>query len=140
MPGVFLLGRFLFGGFFVFAGMNHFMALGAIEGAAAARGMPFPRAAVIASGAMLLVGGATVILGVWQRVGCALIAIFLVTAMFTMHAFWAVPQEQVQMQLTLFLRNLALLGGSLVLYGLPLPWPYSVGSGAHLREHRPVRV
>lgn len=143
MRAAFLIGRVLFGGFFLLSGLNHFTHYAAITGAARSGGLPFPELATIASGVLLVVGGATVILGLWPRLGLALLVLFLVPAAFLMHDYWTVSDPSMRMvQQANFLRNLALAGGSLALMALPLPWASSVDEkrGHPLPRHRTAAV
>jgi putative oxidoreductase len=59
----------------------------------------------------LVVGGLGVLFGAVTRFGALLLIIFLLSVTPIFHAFWAVPAEQVQMQLINFQKNLALIGG-----------------------------
>lgn len=59
-----LIGRIIFGAFFVMSGINHFTNLGMISGYAGSKNVPAPGLAVIVSGVMLVLGGLSVILGV----------------------------------------------------------------------------
>jgi hypothetical protein len=60
-----LLGRILFGGFFVFNGLNHLFKHGAITGYAASKNVPQAGLAVTLSGLMILFGGLGVLLGAY---------------------------------------------------------------------------
>jgi putative oxidoreductase len=45
-----------------------------------------------------------------------------------MHDFWAVPDDQVQEEMTQFLKNVALTGGTLALLAVGgQSWPYALG-------------
>ncbi|HWG90437.1 MAG TPA: DoxX family protein, partial [Candidatus Thermoplasmatota archaeon] len=126
--GAFLLGRLLFGGFFVYSGINHFQNAEGLTGYAASQGVPLPALAVLGTGLLMLVGGLLVAAGAWPRVGLALLIVFLVGVTPVMHAFWTIPDPQMaQMQRAYFLRNLALLGASLALLAVPTPWPLGLG-------------
>lgn len=135
-PYLFLLGRLLFGAYFIANGIKHFRMLGAITEAAASAGMPMPHVAAIASGALMILGGLSVMLGLLPRIGCLFLLAFLLPAAFMVHAFWRIDDPaQHALQLSLFLRNLALAGASLALMGAPSPWPLSLSSG---RMRRPT--
>lgn len=127
----FLVGRVLFGGVLAFNGLNHFRQPDEMAGLAESKGVPAPKMAVFGTGALLVVGGVSLALGVYPLVGAlALVAFFLGTTPW-IHDFWNVddPGEQ-QQQLTHFLKNTALLGGALVLFGLTsVGWPFSAGLG-----------
>ena len=62
----------------------------------------------------LVAGGVGVLLGWQARLGALLLFVFLLIVTPLFHAFWAVPQEQLQMQLISFQKNLAIMGGLLV--------------------------
>lgn len=139
----FLVGRLLFGGFFVFAGINHFTSLDMLAAAAGGQGVPFPRVAIMGTGLLLLLGGASVIAGLAPRIGLAFLITFLVGVTPVMHGFWAIADgAEAQLQLAFFLRNLAFLGACLALYAVPHPWVMGVGGavGTRHRERRARRV
>lgn len=129
MPGVFLAGRILFGGFFLLSGLNHFFGLGHMTEYAGAKGIPLPGPAVIVTGLLLVGGGLSMILGYLPRVGAWLLVLFLVPVAFLMHDFWAFedPGER-RNQMLFFLRNMALTGAAFMILAIPEPWPKSVGS------------
>ena len=119
MEIVLLVGRILFGGFFVLSGINHFQNLGLMSGLAKSKNVPFPRLAVVASGVMLVAGGASVVLGILPVGGLIVLVLFLLATLVTMHNFWTIqdPQARAADQVH-FLKNVALIGASLALmYG-----------------------
>ncbi|MFB6083822.1 MAG: DoxX family protein [Halorientalis sp.] len=126
----FLLGRVLFGAILAFMGLNHFLNGEEMVGYADFKGIPAPGIAVPVSGGMLLFGGLTVILGAYPVVGAGALALFLLVATPTMHDFWAADEEDQQDEMINFLKNVGLLGGSLVFLALGgVDWPYAVGVG-----------
>jgi putative oxidoreductase len=119
MDIVMLVGRILFGGFFIMSGLNHFQNLAMMSGYAESKNVPFPRLAVIGTGVMLVVGGASVLLGIVPIVGLTVLILFLLATLVTMHDFWNLedPQQRAAEQVN-FLKNVALIGASLALmYG-----------------------
>lgn len=119
MEIVLLVGRIVFGGFFIMSGINHFQNLGVMSGYAKAKNVTFPRLAVIGSGVMLVVGGASVLLGILPVVGLVVLILFLLSTLVTMHDFWNLqdPGQRAADQVH-FLKNVALIGASLALmYG-----------------------
>lgn len=110
---VLLLARVLFGGVIVFNGINHFLNADEMAGYAQHKGLPAPNAAVLGSGGMLLLGGLSIVTGIFPILGAMAVALFLVAAAVTMHDFWAAPDDQQQQELTHFLKNVALAGGAL---------------------------
>ena len=126
---VFLLGRILFGGVLAFMGVNHFLQADQMAGYAEAKGAPTPTLSVYSSGALLVLGGVSVVLGVLPLLGAAALAGFLVVATPMFHDFWSVedPQQR-QQEMTDFLKNVALVGAALVLLAVSGgPWPFALG-------------
>lgn len=122
-----LVGRVIFGGFFVFNGVNHLMNLDPLKAYTASKGIPAPGVAVVASGLFLLAGGLSVLLGAWPRVGLWLIIAFLVPVALIMHDFWAAPAEQRQLEMVQFTKDLALLGAALVMLTTTHEWAFCLG-------------
>lgn len=108
-------------------GYNHLKNLNSLAGYAQSKGVPMPKVAVFVSGLMLLLGGLGVLTGV--RVSCAatLLAIFLVVTTFKMHQYWKISDPMQRMgEYVNFYKNLALLGGVLLLLSIPTPWVMSL--------------
>lgn len=121
-----LLGRILFGGFFIYNASQHFMSLEGIKGYAASKGVPAPGLAVAGSGMLLLLGGTSVLFGLWPRIGLALLILFLVPVTFMMHNFWAVPEDQKEAEMVNFAKNMGLAGAALVMMLGAGSWPYTL--------------
>jgi putative oxidoreductase len=97
---------------------------------AKARGTPSPKLAVGGAGVILLLGGLSMLLGVYPVVGIILLIIFLLGVSFQMHAYWKVDDAQMkQIDMINFTKNLALVGALLMFLLLPHPWPMSLGIG-----------
>lgn len=96
------------------AGINHFS--GQAIAYAASQGVPMASIAVPLSGVIALLGGLSILLGYRAKVGAWLIALFLIVVTPAMHKFWMVTDPMMQqMQMTMFLKNLAMLGGALLI-------------------------
>ena len=122
-----VLGRILLGGFFVYNGLQHFLEYDAMVAFTASQAVPVPGLAVTVSGLLLLFGGMSLLLGLWPKVGAGMIILFLVGVTPVMHDFWNVNAPQARMmQMTNFLKNLALIGAACLAAALPEPWPLSV--------------
>lgn len=125
-----LVGRVIFGAFFTFNGVNHFLQLDMLAGYAASKGVPAPEVAVLVTGVMLVVGGLSLLLGYKPAIGLWILVLFLVPVAVIIHNFWAVPAEQQATEMAQFTKNIALAGASLaVLAFTDRKWPYSLGSG-----------
>jgi putative oxidoreductase len=123
----FLLGRLLFGGFFLYNGINHFKEAKAHSDYAAQKGIPAPNLAVGATGVALLIGGASVLTGIKPKLGTLAILGFLLGVSPLMHDFWRDEDPEQRMnQMINFSKNLALAGAALALMAVEEPWPVSV--------------
>lgn len=127
MDILFLIGRLIFGGYFIMNAWNHFRNLEDMTGYAASKGVPSPRAAVFFGGILLLLGGLGVVFGVAPEASLALLIIFLVPVSFKMHAFWKETDPNARlMERVQFMKNTALVGALLMLYAVSVPWAYNV--------------
>jgi uncharacterized membrane protein YphA (DoxX/SURF4 family) len=125
---LFLAGRIIVGGFFLMNGFNHFAKLDMMAQYAKSKGTPAPALAVGGSGVLLLLGGASLLLGYHPTIGAALLVVFLLGVSFHMHNFWAVQDQQAKLgEMVNFLKNMAILGFLLMTIAIPRPWPMSLG-------------
>ena len=109
-----LLGRVLFSAIFLAAAPRHFT--GEAVAHAAELGVPLARLAVPVSGVMAIVGGLSVLLGLYTRAGAWLLIGFLLPVTFMMHAFWRLDDPvAVHTQQAMFMKNLAMLGAALLI-------------------------
>lgn len=114
----YLLGRTVFGGFFLYHGIHHFMEHKAMAQYVDAKGIPAPDVAVTATGVALTLGGASLVLDIKPELGAGAVAGFLAGVSPLMHDFWKVedPQRR-QAEMINFSKNMALLGAALALMG-----------------------
>ena len=127
MKAPFLLGRLLFGGYFIMAGINHFRQTGQFSQYAASKKVPKPDIAVRATGTLLLVGGTSILLGVKPKLGAAAVLGFLAGVSPVMHDFWKQESPEQRMNdMVNFTKNVALAGAAIALMGVEEPWPASV--------------
>jgi uncharacterized membrane protein YphA (DoxX/SURF4 family) len=121
-------GRAIYGGYFLYNGINHLLKRKMMTEYARSKGVPAPEAAVVASGLMIIAGGASVVLGLRPKLGAGLITGFLLGVSPQMHAFWKEEEPQQRMQeMVNFTKNMALVGASLFAAAQPEPWPMRVG-------------
>ncbi len=110
-----LVGRALIALLFIPAGFGKIAGFAGVAGYIASKGIPLPEvcaaiaiAAELGLGLLLLVG--------WQARWAALgLAIFVAVITPVFHNFWAMPEAQKMMQQQAFFKNVAVLGGLLVL-------------------------
>ena len=127
MDTLFLIGRIILGGFFIYSGLNHFLGFGMMANYTKMKGVPLPQLAVAITGLMLILGGLSIVLGAYPNVGIALLAGFLIPVSLLMHNFWKIQDPQLKVADKVnFTKNMALLGAVLMFLAIPRPWPLSV--------------
>jgi uncharacterized membrane protein YphA (DoxX/SURF4 family) len=124
MRALFIVGRALFGGFFVYNGVNHFQNAASMTQYAQAKRVPAAEEAVKATGALMIASGLSVMAGIKPRQGLAGIIAFLVPTTLQMHRFWeeSDPQRR-QAESINFAKNVALIGAALTAMQIDEPWP-----------------
>lgn len=119
MDFVFLIGRILIAVLFVMSAIGHFTAADGMAQFAASKKVPAAKLGVIGSGVIALLGGLSLILGVWIDLGALLLVLFLVPVTVMIHDFWTAVDPQIkQTEMISFNKNLALIGGALILFYL----------------------
>ena len=133
----FLLGRLLFGGYFISAGINHFRQADQLSQYAASKHVPKPDLAVRVTGTILITGGTSILLGIKPKLGTTVIIGFLAGVSPIMHDFWRQQQPEQRMNDKVnFTKNLALAGGAVALMGVEEPWPASLSVTKRKPMHR----
>ena len=116
MNAVMLVGRILFAFMFVMSGFNHLAKAEAMAGYAAYKKVPAPKLANLLSGVLMLLGGLSIILGVYADLGAVVLAVLLVAMAVKMHDFWNAQGEAKQPEMIGFLKNISMAGGALFLF------------------------
>ena len=122
----FLIGRLLAGGIYLSAGVGNLTQLDNTAGYVASKGLPNPDMWVTLASLLLIVGGFSIITGIWPRLGVGALVLFLVPVTLIMHNFWAVDGMQRINEMRSFLGNLALLGSAVMFLAIPRPWSLSL--------------
>jgi len=117
METVMFIGRILFAAMFVLSGVNHFTKAEAMTGYAQFKGVPQPQLANLVSGALMISGGLSVILGIVADLGALVLSILLVIMAVLMHDFWKQTDPQAkQTEMIGFLKNISMAGGGLFMF------------------------
>ncbi len=120
MEIMFLIGRIIFGGFFIYSGLNHFLKLEALAQYSAYKKVPAPKLATAGSGLLMLLGGLSILLGVLPVYGAWLIIIVLVPIAVMMHDYWNEKDAMARgNQQAHFLKTIALAGAALIISAIP---------------------
>lgn len=127
MKAAFLIGRLIFGGFFLYNGIHHLQERKSLGQYAKSKNVPLAEVAVATAGVALIAGGASILLGIKPKLGTAAIAGFLAGVSPVMHDFWRAEDPNQRMNdMINFSKNMALLGSAISLMGVEEPWPVSV--------------
>jgi putative oxidoreductase len=129
MEFLFLIGRIIFAGYFLEAAYNHIVNTDNLTESAAKKDVFAPRTSVLVSGLILAFGGVSVLFGVGPRAGLAALIFFIIPVTYTMHAFWKETDSvKRHHEKKAFLKNLMIFGALLMMFGIPTPWPLSLGA------------
>src|SRR3989344_9198000 len=116
---LFLIGRIIFGGYFLLNGVNHMKNHKAITLYAASKRTPVPGLAVFVSGLLILLGGVGIIFWMYPKISLILISVFLFFVTLQMHRFWeSADQERRMTEKINFLKNFALFGAALIMFSV----------------------
>lgn len=119
MEYVVLVGRILFGAIFVVGALGHLTKTDDMAAYAAAKGIPFPKLAVLGSGVWQLAGALMVMVGAWPDLGALMIAAFVLPTAVLMHPFWKESDPAARSAESLhFHKDVSLGGAALALFAL----------------------
>jgi putative oxidoreductase len=110
-----LAGRLLLAVLFLPAGLGKITGFTGTVGYIASAGLPMPSVAAVMALIVEIVGGLALIAGYGTRLAALVLALFTLVASFFFHAYWAVPADQQFVTQLLFNKNIAVVGGLLVL-------------------------
>jgi putative oxidoreductase len=120
-----LVGRVLLATIFIVSGFGKISGYDGTAGYMAAKGLPMVNVLLPLTIAVELGGGLLLAVGLKARWAALVIFLFLIPVTFVFHAFWGVdPKEAAQQQIN-FLKNVAIMGGMLMVFAHG-PGAYSV--------------
>ena len=125
---LFLIGRLVVGGVYLWSGVDNLRDLDGRAGYTASKGMANPGIWVTLASFLLLVAGVTILLGFRPKVGVGALVLFLIPVTLIMHNFWALQGLESVLELHNFQGNMAMLGSALIFLAVPEPWGLSVDS------------
>ena len=108
-------GRLLLAALFLPAGLSKITGFAGTVGYIGSVGLPLPSVAAVLAILVEVGGGLALIAGFGTRLAALALALFTLVASFFFHAYWGVPAEQAFVQQLLFFKNIAVVGGLLVL-------------------------
>jgi putative oxidoreductase len=124
---IFLLSRIILGLYFLFNGFNHFRNLNYMAKWVESKNIPAPKLMVFLTGILLLIGGISILFGIYIEIGILALTLFFLPVTFIMHDFWREKDPQMKMiHMINFMKNLALWAAILSLLSVPQPWSFSL--------------
>jgi putative oxidoreductase len=123
-----LVGRVLLGLIFVISGWGKLTGFAGAAGYIAGKGLPMPELLAGLAVAIELGGGLALVVGFKARWAALAIAVFLVVISPIFHNFWDAPAAQAMNQQIHFMKNVAILGGMLMVMAFG-PGRFSIDKG-----------
>ncbi len=110
-----LVGRLLLALLFLPAGISKIGGFAGTAGYIASKGLPLPELGAVIAIVVEIVGALALIAGFGTRLAALVLAVFTLVATFIFHNYWGVPADQAFVQQLMFYKNIAVVGGLLVL-------------------------
>ncbi|AXF84969.1 Inner membrane protein YphA [Ephemeroptericola cinctiostellae] len=114
-----ILGRALIALLFVPAGISKIFGFAGTVGYITSVGLPLPTLAAIGAIVVEVGAGLALLAGYRTQLVALILAAFTLVAAVVFHNFWAAPAEMAQMQQIMFFKNIAVVGGLLILSAFP---------------------
>ncbi|RME26426.1 MAG: DoxX family protein [Deltaproteobacteria bacterium] len=113
-----LVGRILLSAIFISSGISKIFNWDGTAAYMTQAGMPAVTFFLLGAIALEVLGGFSVLLGLCPRLGAAALIVFLIPATLIFHNFWAIEDQMMrQMQMIMFMKNMAIMGGLLMVLG-----------------------
>ena len=110
-----LAGRILLALIFLLSGYGKIGGFTGTAGYMASKGLPMAEV-LLAITIVIEIGAALMIIaGYKARLGAAALLLWMIPVTFIFHNFWAVPADQQMIQQIMFMKNLAIMGGMLLI-------------------------
>ncbi len=111
--GLTLIGRIFLAVIFLVSGFGKIGGFQGLIGAIASKGFPMPEVFAVATIILEIGAGLMMVFGWKARWAAAALAAFTALVAFLFHNFWAMPEAQKVLQQSMFMKNLAMVGGLL---------------------------
>ena len=110
-----LIGRLLLAYFFIPAGIGKIGGFAGTVGYIASKGLPLPEVGAVLAIIVEVGVGLMLLLAFKTRWAALILMVFTLAASVFFHNYWALPAEQQMMQQLLFMKNVSIVGGLLLL-------------------------
>jgi putative oxidoreductase len=114
-PATALAGRIFLAAIFILSGIMKFLNHAETVGYMEAQGIPSASALGYIAGLVEVLGGLSILTGFATRLGALALFLFLIPTTLMFHDFWAMSGAERTGQMVNFMKNLAVMGGLLVL-------------------------
>ena len=120
-----VVGRVLLASIFVLSGFNKINGFAGTAGYMASKGLPMSDVLLVITIIVELGGGILIMVGWQARWAATAIFLFLVPVTIIFHHPWGVDPTKLQMEMIMFMKNLAIMGGMLYIVAFG-SGPYSL--------------
>jgi putative oxidoreductase len=110
-----LLGRILLSSVFILSGISKITGFAMEKGYIEARHLPLPAVALTIAMIIELAGGLAVLVGLFARFTAWILFLYLIPTTFLFHNFWTMSGVEYYDNMVHFEKNLAIMGGLLLL-------------------------
>ncbi|HKS81537.1 MAG TPA: DoxX family protein [Candidatus Acidoferrales bacterium] len=110
-----LLGRILICLVFLFSGVSKVMAYSRMAGFAESKGLPLAHIAIGAAATLEILGGLALAAGFRTKIAGWLLFLYMIPTTLLFHNFWTMQGMERMDNQSHFLKNLAIMGGLLIL-------------------------
>jgi putative oxidoreductase len=110
-----LIGRILISAVFILAGFGKITGFSGEEMFVASKHLPLPAVALGIALVIELVGGLAILFGFYTRFTAWIVFLYMIPTTFLFHNFWAMQGAAQQDNMLHFEKNLAIMGGLLIL-------------------------
>ncbi len=113
-PIVLVVARVLLSAIFLMSGVGKIFDFSGATAYMEANGMPLAALFLVGAIVFEIVGGLFILLGYKAQIGALMLVIFLIPTTLIFHNFWGVAEEMQQAETIQFMKNLAIMGGLLM--------------------------
>ena len=112
---ILIAGRIVLSVFFLLSGVTKIARNKMMVDYAVSRKLPMPGAAIALAALIELAGGLSVLTGFYPRIAAAILVVYLIPTTLIFHNFWAAAGAEKQNEGVHFMKNVAIMGGLLIL-------------------------
>lgn len=123
--GTALVGRILIAAIFIVSGIAKLTDPASAVGYMNTAGVANAEVLVYVAGIAEVAGGLSLLFGFLTRIGALGLLVYLVITTLYFHNFWALPEAEAKTQMVQFMKNLAIMGGLLMVVAMG-PGRYSI--------------